>query len=334
MQIKSLVMNILVIGGAGFIGSHMVKFLHNKGCKVTTLDDFSSGRRNAVHYGNIVTGDFGNTNILNNILQYNFDAVFHFASSIQVGESVNNPQKYYHNNFVNTINLLSALKNHGIMKIIFSSTAAIFGNPVSIPIDENHPQNPLSPYGRSKMMVEQVLADYDRAYGLKYVSLRYFNAAGADPEGDLGECHQPETHLIPLILQAASGRIKSINLYGSDYKTNDGTCVRDYIHVNDLCSAHWLALESLMSGCESQSYNLGNGIGFSVKEVIEAAERVTLRKIPVVELPRREGDPDILVADSKFAHSRLGWSAKYSDISLIINHAWNWENKLSAGYIV
>jgi len=322
-------MNLLVIGGAGYIGSHMVKFLHNEGCQVTTLDNFSSGHRKSVLYGNVIEGDFGDYYILNQIFKNKFDAVFHFASSIQVGESVINPEKYYQNNLVNTIKLLNSMKEHGILKFIFSSTAAIFGNPISIPIDESHPKNPISPYGRSKLMVEQILSDYDRAYGLNYISLRYFNASGADPEGELGECHSPETHLIPLVLQAASGRINSINLFGNDYNTKDGTCVRDYIHVGDLCRAHWLALKSLMSGHESQSFNLGNGVGFSVKDIIEAAKLVTMLDIPVVSHPRRPGDPDILVADSTLAQSQLGWVPQYSDIAVIIDHAWNWEKKIS-----
>ncbi|MEY3572513.1 MAG: hypothetical protein RJA77_428 [Pseudomonadota bacterium] len=228
---------------------------------------------------------------LNEILGKGFDAVMHFASFIQVGESVLHPDRYYQNNVVNTLNLLNAMRSAGILRFIFSSTAATFGEPQYTPIDEQHPRLPINPYGRTKHMIEQVLEDYDRAYGLRSVSLRYFNAAGADPEGELGERHNPETHLIPLVLQAASGRRPHITVFGRDYDTPDGTCIRDYIHVHDLCFAHWLALQHLMQGGQSDAFNLGNGQGFSVQEVIDASERVTQRKIPVQDGERRAGDP-------------------------------------------
>ncbi len=320
-------MKVLVIGGAGYIGSHMVKLLGQQGCRVTTLDDLSSGHRDAVLCGDFVQGDFGDRAVLDAVLSKGFDAVMHFASFIQVGESVQHPDKYYRNNVTNTLGLLDAMRAHGVKKFIFSSTAATFGEPQYTPIDERHPQQPINPYGRTKLMVEQALVDYDKAYGFKSVCLRYFNAAGADPEGKLGERHEPETHLIPLVLQAASGRRPSISVFGRDYDTPDGTCVRDYIHINDLCSAHWLALQSLMNGGSSQAYNLGNGNGFSVQEVIDTAERVTGRKIAVVNGPRRAGDPARLVADATQARQKLGWQPQFADLATIVQHAWAWEMK-------
>jgi UDP-glucose 4-epimerase len=320
-------MNILVIGGAGYIGSHMVKMLGEQGCIVTTLDDLSSGHRDAVLHGDVVVGNFGDGAVLDEVLSRGFDAVMHFASFIQVGESVQHPDKYYRNNLAYTLGLLDAMRSHGVNKLIFSSTAATFGEPLYTPIDEQHPQQPINPYGRSKWIVEQALADYERAYGFKSVSLRYFNAAGADPGGLLGERHQPETHLIPLVLQTASGRRAHISVFGRDYDTPDGTCIRDYIHIHDLCLAHWLALQTLMSGADSQSYNLGNGNGFSVQHVIDTAEQVTGRTIPVVNAPRREGDPARLVADSRLAREKLGWQPRYGDLGTIIEHAWRWEQK-------
>jgi UDP-glucose 4-epimerase len=321
-------LKVLVIGGAGYIGSHMVKMLGQKNCRVTTLDDLSSGHRDAIVYGDFVQGDFGDSAVLESVLSRGFDAVMHFASFIQVGESVQDPSKYYRNNLVKTLALLDAMRVHGINKFIFSSTAATFGEPQYTPIDERHPQHPINPYGRSKLMVEQALADFDRAYGFKSVCLRYFNAAGADPEGQLGERHEPETHLIPLLLQVASGRRSSFSIYGQDYDTPDGTCVRDYIHIQDLCTAHWLALQLLMNGADSQSYNLGNGNGFSVKEVIDTVEQVTGRKISVINSPRRDGDPARLVADSRRAQGELGWRPQYSNLSSIVAHAWHWETRM------
>lgn len=316
---------VLVIGGAGYIGSHMVKLLGQLNCNVTALDDLSSGHRDAVLCCDFVQGSFGDRAILDNVLSNGFDAVMHFASFIQVGESVQQPDKYYRNNVIYTLGLLDAMRAHGVNKLIFSSTAAIFGEPQYTPMDEQHPQQPINPYGRTKLMVEQALADYDRAYGFQSVCLRYFNAAGADPEGQLGERHEPETHLIPLILQAASGRRPSISVFGRDYNTPDGTCIRDYIHINDLCQAHWLALTSLFNGAGSQQYNLGNGNGFSVQEVIYTAEQLTGRKISVVNGPRRDGDPARLVADSRLAREKLGWQPQYTDLATIIEHAWKWE---------
>ena len=318
---------VLVVGGAGYIGSHMVKMLGRHGCAVTTLDDVSSGHRDAVLCGDFVQGDMGDRAVLDIVLSRSFDAVMHFASFIQVGESVQQPAKYYQNNVVNTLTLLDAMRAHGVDRFIFSSTAATFGEPQYSPMDERHPQQPINPYGRTKLMVEQVLADYEHAYGLRSVSLRYFNAAGADPEGQLGERHDPETHLIPLVLQAASGRRPHIGVFGRDYDTPDGTCVRDYIHIEDLCSAHWLALQSLMGGADSQAYNLGNGQGFSVQEVIDTAQQVTGRSIAVVNGPRRAGDPARLVADSSLIRENLGWQPRYADLATIVAHAWAWETR-------
>lgn len=320
-------MKVLVVGGAGYIGSHMVKMLGQLGCILTTLDDLSSGHRDAVLCGDFGQGNFGDRVVLDTVLSRGFDAVMHFASFIQVGESVQQPDKYYRNNVTYTLGLLDAMRAHGVNKFIFSSTAATFGEPQYTPINEQHPQQPINPYGRTKLMVEQALADYNRAYGFKSVCLRYFNAAGADPEGQLGERHDPETHLIPLVLQAASGRRPSISVFGRDYDTPDGTCIRDYVHIQDLCSAHWLALQSLMNGADSQAYNLGNGNGFSVQEVIDTAEQVTGRKISIVNGPRRDGDPARLVADSRLAREKLGWQPQYADLATIIEHAWKWETR-------
>jgi UDP-glucose 4-epimerase len=308
----------------------MVKLLGKVGCQVTTLDNLSSGHFDAVLGGEFLHGSVADKDLLDKLLSRGFDAVMHFASLIQVGESVQKPAEYYQNNVVNTLMLLDTMRKHGVQNFIFSSTAATFGEPLYTPIDEQHPQKPINPYGRTKLIVEKLLADYDKAYGLKSVCLRYFNAAGADPDGDLGERHYPETHLIPLVLQVASGRLQHISVFGRDYDTPDGTCIRDYIHVADLCEAHWLALQSLMSGSGSQAYNLGNGSGFSVQEVIDTAELVTGRKIPVVNSCRREGDPARLVADSALAHNLLGWKPIYTDLATIIEHAWKWEMRGSS----
>ena len=319
-------MNILVVGGAGYIGSHMVKLLGQRGCAVTTLDDLSSGHRDAVLTGDFVQGDMADIELLRGLFaRRKYDAVMHFASFIEVGESVREPAKYYRNNVANTLALLAAMREAGVDRFIFSSTAAIFGTPQYVPIDERHPRAPINPYGRTKNMVEDVLSDYERAYGLRSVCLRYFNAAGADPEGKLGERHDPESHLIPLALQAASGRRAGLSVYGTDYDTPDGTCIRDYVHVSDLCEAHWLALESLRAGAGSQAYNLGNGNGFSVLEVIETAKKVTGVDFAVKHEARRAGDPPRLVADSSAIKTKLGWSPRYADLDTIVAHAWAFE---------
>lgn len=319
-------MKILVVGGAGYIGSHMVKRLYELGCQVVILDDLSNGHRDAVVAGELVEGSILDSIFLADLFEkHEFDAVMHFASFIQVGESVIEPMKYYLNNFAGTLNLLNSMKKASVNRFIFSSTAAIFGEPEYVPIDEKHPQKPVNPYGKTKLMVESALADFDSAYGLKSICLRYFNAAGADPDGQLGERHNPETHLIPLVLQVASGRRSHISVFGRDYDTPDGTCIRDYIHINDLCEAHWLALQVLFKGGDSQSYNLGNGKGFSVHEVIDTARQVTGKPIPVEYAAKRKGDPARLVADSSLAHTKLGWLPKFADLESIIEHAWQWE---------
>ncbi|MEO6352424.1 MAG: UDP-glucose 4-epimerase GalE [Burkholderiaceae bacterium] len=324
-------MKVLVVGGAGYIGSHMVQMLLAEGHQVITFDNLSGGFRDAVLGGAFVEGDLADRVALDNVFMlHQPEAVMHFASFIQVGESVKLPDKYYRNNFSNTVNLLDAMVEHGVKRFIFSSTAAIFGEPEYVPIDERHPMRPLNPYGRSKWMVEQMLADYDLAFGLRTVCLRYFNAAGADPAGLLGERHQPETHLIPLVLQAASGRRPHIAVYGRDYDTPDGTCIRDYIHIVDLCSAHLLALNMLRAGGESACFNLGNGAGFSVQQVIDAAQRITGTSIKVVDAERRAGDPARLVADASKARRELGWQPQHAELDSIIADAWRWE-KMTAG---
>jgi len=321
-------MKVLVVGGAGYIGSHMVKMLLDKGHGVVTLDNLVNGFEDAVTGGEFVLGDLNDPKGLDSLFKkHRFDGVMHFASHIQVGESVVDPGKYYQNNVANTLNLLDAMVAHDVKYFIFSSTAAIFGEPEYVPIDEKHPKVPINPYGASKWMIERALADYDKAYGLKSCCLRYFNAAGADPDGELGERHEPETHLIPLVLQAASGRRDSITVFGNDYDTPDGTCIRDYIHITDLCQAHLLALDKLVKGADSMAFNLGNGEGFSVQQVIDTAREVTGKPIPVKMDVRREGDPARLVADSKQAREVLGWQPEYADLATIIAHAWQWEEK-------
>ncbi|MBT8128940.1 MAG: UDP-glucose 4-epimerase GalE [Gammaproteobacteria bacterium] len=319
-------MSILVVGGAGYIGSHMVKQLATSGVDVVTIDNLSCGYRDAVKYGEFVEGDLGDPAVLDHVFDnYSVDAVMHFAAFIEVGESVSDPAKYYRNNVLNTMALLDAMIQHGIQHFIFSSTAAIFGEPEYTPIDEKHAKQPINPYGRSKLMVEQILQDYDSAYELKSTCLRYFNAAGADPDGELGERHDPESHLIPLILQAASGRREDIKVFGTDYPTEDGTCVRDYIHINDLCKAHSLALKHMQQTGRSARYNLGNGRGFSVQQVIDTTREVTGRDFKVTRTERRPGDPAVLVADSERARRELGWQPDHNDLESIITTAWSWE---------
>ena len=319
-------MKILIVGGAGYIGSHMVKQLAKAGNDVITLDNLSYGYRDTVKYGEFVEGDLGDNEVLDAIFQPgDIDAVMHFAGFIQVGESVTNPSMYYLNNVVNTHTLLDAMLRHNIKNFIFSSTAAIFGEPEYTPIDEKHQKQPINPYGHSKLMVEQILDDYDAAYGLRSTCLRYFNAAGADPDGELGERHVPETHLIPLILQAASGRRADIKIFGDDYPTQDGTCVRDYIHINDLCEAHSLALHRMIEKDQSARYNLGNGKGFSVTEVIDIAKEVSGNDFKVTIEPRRDGDPAVLVADASLAKQELNWQPEFAELKDIVKTAWDWE---------
>lgn len=321
-------MKYLVVGGAGYIGSHMVKHLLDAGHEVVIADNFSTGYRSALLGGTLVELDIADAKALEDLFaEHHFNAVFHFASFIQVGESVSEPGKYYANNFSATLTLLQAMVQAKVNNFIFSSTAAIYGDPSYTPIDEEHPKAAINPYGRSKWMVEQMLADFDHAYGLKSVCLRYFNAAGADPEGLLGERHEPETHLLPLILQAAAGRRSAITVFGRDYDTPDGTCIRDYIHVSDLVEAHALAVEYLLGGGISSAFNLGNGQGFSVQEVIDTARSVTGRAIAVTDAPRRAGDPPRLVADASRASKVLGWTPQFASLEQIVAHAWAWELK-------
>lgn len=323
--------HILVVGGAGYIGSHMLQRLAMAGWRATTLDDLSGGHADAVRWGTLVQGDLGDAALLERLFsEHRFDAVMHFASFIEVGASVAQPLRYYRNNVASTLTLLQAMQAHAVHRLVFSSTAATFGQPQYSPIDEAHPQQPINPYGRSKLMVEQILNDCDRAFGLRCVVLRYFNAAGADPNGLLGERHHPESHLIPLVLQVAAGRRAQITVYGQDYDTPDGTCIRDYVHVSDLCQAHWLALGGLLAGGHSQAYNLGNGHGHSVQEVIETAEQVSGRHIAVQSGPRRPGDPARLVADATRACTALGWRPRYGELKQIIAHAWQWEQRYRA----
>ena len=319
-------MNILIAGGAGYIGSHMVKMLAKAGHDVITVDNLSKGYRDAVKYGSFIEADLADRDALDTIFsQHKIDAVMHFAAFIEVGESVQKPDRYYRNNVGNAQNLLDAMIKHDVLNFIFSSTAAIFGEPQYTPIDEVHPKAPINPYGCSKLMVEQILQDYDRAFGLKSTCMRYFNAAGADPEGELGERHNPESHLIPLILQAASGRREDIKVFGRDYDTEDGSCVRDYIHINDLCAAHALALTRMRETRTSAAYNLGNGKGFSVQQVIDAVKRVTGVDFKVTDAPRRAGDPAVLVADSALAKKELQWAPQHDSLDTIIETAWRWE---------
>lgn len=329
-------MKILVLGGAGYIGSHMAKTLSRAGHGVVIFDNLSTGFRSLVKYGELVVGDLQDPVALDRLFSaHQFDAVMHFAAASLVGESVQDPAKYYANNVTNTLHVLDAMRRYQVKSMIFSSTAAVYGEPTAPDaLNEDHPKRPINPYGRSKWMVEQILADYAQAYGIQSVRLRYFNAAGADPDGELGECHDPETHLIPLILQAASGRRESIHVFGDQYPTADGTCIRDYIHVVDLCQAHLRALEYLQSqpASYSHAFNLGIGHGYSVKQVIEAAQQVVAgdgRAIEVVHAPPRAGDPAVLVANASQAQQQLGWRAQLTALDEIISHAWAWEKQRS-----
>ncbi len=321
---------ILVTGGAGYIGSHAVLALQQAGYDVLVLDNLSNGHRELVEglQVKLVVGDISDRPLLDELFAtHPIAAVMHFAAYIAVGESVTDPGKYYHNNVAGTLTLLEAMVFASINQLVFSSTCALYGNPKFVPITEDHPQDPISPYASSKQMVERILADFDLAYGLKSVRFRYFNAAGADPGGLLGEDHQPETHLIPLVLLAALGKVETLSIFGTDYSTADGTCVRDYIHVSDLAQAHVLGLKYLQNGGKSDVFNLGNGSGFSVREVIEAAQTVTQRQIKVTERERRPGDPPVLVGSSDKAQKILGWQPQYPDLETILTHAWQWHQQ-------
>ncbi len=320
--------SILVTGGAGYIGSHTVLALKQAGYEVVILDNLVYGHRDLVEQVlqvELIEGDTSDRTLLDNLFQTrNFAAVIHFSAYAYVGESVTDPAKYYRNNVLGTLTLLESMLAASIKNFVFSSTCATYGVPNFIPITEDHPQNPINPYGATKLMVERILTDFDVAYNLKSVRFRYFNAAGANPEGLLGEDHHPETHLIPLVLQTALGKRESITIFGTDYPTPDGTCIRDYIHVNDLADAHILGLEYLLNGGESEVFNLGNGNGFSVKEVIAAAEDVTGMVIPVQECERRPGDPPALIGTSEKAQKILNWQPQYPGIKDIVSHAWQW----------
>lgn len=306
----------------------MTLMLHELGYKVLVVDNLSTGYQDAVLGADFINADIQDFQKLDQIFKNNkIDVVMHFAAHIDVGESVRNPFKYYRNNVIATQSLLECMVANNVKNLVFSSTAAIFGEPEYVPIDEAHPKKPINPYGLSKLMVEQMLESYDKAYDLKSTCLRYFNAAGADPDSRLGERHDPETHLIPLVLQVASGRRDAICIFGNDYDTEDGTCVRDYIHVADLCQAHILASEWMLENNRSASFNLGNGYGFTVKQVIEAAEKITQRQINQKFESRRPGDPAKLVADSSNAQNELGWCANFASLDNIVLHAWQWEYK-------
>ena len=321
-------MSILVTGGAGYIGSHVVKDLIENDFDVITVDNLKKGHKKAVLGGKLIVGDITDSEFLKEIFSYNeIEAVVHLAADSLVGESMENPGKYYHNNFDNGIKLLDVMLEHGVKNIVFSSTAAVYGEPQQIPIKEDHPIDPTNPYGESKYFFEKAMERYDKLFDLNYMSLRYFNAAGADLSGKIGEDHDPETHLIPLVLDTVLGKRDKLYIFGNDYDTRDGTCVRDYIHVNDLAKAHTLALEALIQGKDSKIYNLGNGEGYTVREVIETARKVTNQEIPAENSSRREGDPAVLIASSKKIKEELNWQADYPELEKIIETAWNWHKK-------
>ncbi len=318
-------MKILVTGGAGYIGSHVLKRLLEAGHDTVTLDNLSKGHKEAVLGGKFIEGDIGDKELLDSIFtEHDIEGVIHLAADSLVGESMEDPGKYYHNNVAKALNLLEAVVENNVNYFVFSSTAAVYGEPEAVPIVEEHPTNPENVYGESKLFFEKILKRYDEIHGLKYISLRYFNAAGADPEGKIGEAHDPETHLIPIVLQTALGIRDKIYIYGDDYPTKDGSCVRDYIHVNDLADAHLLAVEALADGKNSDIYNLGCGDGYSVKEVIETAKKVTQKDFEVEVSERRAGDPAVLIAGSEKIKDHLGWQPEYQDLEKIISTAWKW----------
>jgi len=324
---------ILVVGGAGYIGSHMCKYLYGKGLKPVVLDNLSLGHRESVKWGPLHVGELDDQKLLADIFtQHDIKAVMHFAAFCYVGESVTEPLKYYQNNIASTLGLLSSMLEHGIDKMIFSSSCATYGEPESLPISESQSQRPINPYGRTKLMMENILDDLDHANNLKSVCLRYFNAAGADPDGELGEDHDPETHLIPLVLYAALGRLKKLTIFGNDYPTEDGTCIRDYIHINDLAQAHYLALLHLLDGGKSKKYNLGNGNGYSILDVINTASKVSGREIDYAYAERRAGDPAILVGSAEKAIRELNWKPEFNTLETILQTAWDWHSNNPDGY--
>jgi UDP-glucose 4-epimerase len=316
---------ILITGGAGYIGSHVVKELRPQGYRPVVYDNLSTGHQWAVRKDELIEGDLEDQGYVQETLHKEKPlAVMHFAGSALVGESIERPELYFRNNVINTLNLLEAMLTSEVQYFIFSSSAAVYGNPHQIPVPEDHPLEPVNPYGEGKAFVEKALRWYEEAHDLRHISLRYFNAAGADPEGELGEEHEPETHLIPRILEVTLEKRPSIEIYGTDYDTPDGTCIRDYIHVTDLAQAHILALEALLDSASSRVYNLGNQRGFSVREVIEVARGVTGHPIPIKESPRRPGDPPVLVASSERIKKELNWKPRYDDLQVIIETAWGW----------
>jgi len=319
--------SILIVGGAGYIGSQTAKRVAQAGLKPVVFDNLVYGHRWAVKWGPLIEGDLADGAQIRRVLEeHQITAVVHFAAYAYVGESVTHPRKYFRNNLVGTVNLLDAMLDAGVRDIVFSSTCATYGDPVRVPIDETHPQSPVNPYGETKLAVERVLHWYQRAYPLRFAALRYFNAAGADPEGELGEDHAPETHLIPLAIEAARGGTP-LNIFGTDYPTPDGTAIRDYIHVQDLADAHVAALDKLRNGATSLFVNLGTGRGHSVREVIAAVEKVSGKKVPAKESGRRAGDPPALVADARRAAEVLGWKPRLADIETIVEHAWRWASR-------
>lgn len=325
--------NILVVGGAGYIGSYMCKYLSKNGYNPVVLDNLIYGHREAVKRGAFFKGSMDDSALLDQIFsEYQIVAVMHFAAFCYVGESVLQPARYYRNNVANTLNLLEVMLKKRVSRFIFSSSCATYGEPVEIPITENHIQNPINPYGRSKLMVEEILEDFSNAYELEYVSLRYFNAAGADPDGELGEDHTPETHLIPLVLETALRKRETINIFGDDYPTEDGTCIRDYIHIDDLAQAHLLAMERLLNGLPGGCFNLGNGSGHSVMQLIETARKVTGKIIPFKVVGRRPGDPAVLIGSSEKAIKALGWHPEFPELETIIGTAWKWHKNHPNGY--
>ena len=330
----NLDLKVLVTGGAGYIGSHTLLALTQAGFETVTLDNLSKGHRAAVRVGELVVGDISDARLLDELFQaHRFEAVVHFAANSLVGESMVDPAKYYVNNVSGGLQLLEAMQRHGVMRLVFSSTAAVYGEPEEVPIREDFTLQPTNVYGESKLMIEKILRDYSRAYGLRAISLRYFNAAGADPSGMIGEDHDPETHLIPLVLQAALKQRSEVRVFGTDYPTIDGTCIRDYIHVNDLAEAHVLTLQALLDGAETTAYNLGNGLGYSVREVITTTEEVIGQKLPVIEEGRRPGDPAALVASSERIQRELSWQPKFGDLRKIIETAWNWHRNHPQGFL-
>ncbi|WP_127585289.1 UDP-glucose 4-epimerase GalE [Paenibacillus koleovorans] len=327
-------MSILVTGGAGYIGSHTVKELLAQGEQVVVIDNLATGFRAAVPEGvSFIEGDIRDASVLDALFtQHSIEAVVHFAASSLVGQSVEIPLQYYDNNMIGAHSLVSAMVRHGVKKIVFSSTAATYGEPKRVPIEESDPTEPTNPYGETKLAMERMFRWCEQAYGVKSVSLRYFNAAGAAQDGTIGEDHKPETHLIPLILQVPLGKREHITMFGDDYPTEDGTCIRDYIHVMDLANAHWLAIRHLREQDTSGVFNLGNGTGFSVKQVVDVAREVTGHAIPAVVAPRRAGDPAVLIASSEKARSVLGWQPRYADLKTIIESAWEWHRNRPNGY--